>query len=116
MWKLERKGKDDWVRNCRGIEMGPSKTGRPIKNWDEVVKADRKEKGIDEKWVEELVQSQEGWREACKRGNRAGVWEVLESVRKKATGATDTAASARDPGSSRRLTRSSSAHQSTLES
>ena len=113
---VERKGEDDWVRKCRGIEMGPTKQGGQIMNWDRVLRADRKAKGIDEKWVEELVQSQEGWREACKRGNRAGVWEVLESVRKKATGATDTAASARDPGTSRRLTRSSSAHQSTLES
>ena len=111
---VERKGKDDWVKKCRGIKMGPSKYGRPIKNWEEVLRADKVERGIDEKWAKELVLSQEGWREACQMGNRKGVWEVLERVRKKAKGASDTAAPAHDPGSPRRLTRSSRVRSSTL--
>ena len=53
---VERKGGDDWVRKCRGIVMGPTKQGGQIMNWDRVLRADRKVKGIDEKWVEELVQ------------------------------------------------------------
>ena len=106
---VERKGGDDWVSKCRKIDMGSGKRGRPIKNWNEVLRADKKGKGIDEEYVSELVQSQEGWRDACRIGNREGVWAALGRVRKKAAVASDIAACANDPGPSRRLTRSSRA-------
>ena len=47
------------MRKVRKLDMGPSKQGRPINNWDQVLRADRKVKGIDEEWVKELVQSRE---------------------------------------------------------
>ena len=52
----------------------------------------------------ELVQNQEGWREACRKGNKVGVREVLERVLKEAGGASDTAACVHDPGPTGRLT------------
>ena len=55
-----------------------------------------------------LVQSREGWWKACNKGNREGEGEVVVSVQGEDDGACGTAAHAYDPGTTRRLTRSSS--------
>ena len=105
---VERKGEEDWVSKVRKVEMGPNVVGR--KKWEDVLKADKKERGIPEKGeaYQKLVQSRDGWREACNRGDRVGEGEVQESVRVEDVGACGTAARADDPGPTRRLTRSSS--------
>ena len=107
---VERKEEEDWVSKVRKVEMGPSGQGRPFKKWEDVLKADKKEKGIPEKGVayQKLVQSRDGWREVCNKGYRVGEGEVQESVRVEDVGACGTAARADDPGPTRRLTRSSS--------
>ena len=104
---VERKGKDDWVRGVRTLEMGSKNPGRPPKSWYEVLKEDMKAKGIDEEWAVELVQNKKGWRDACRAKNRAEVWVVLERVREEARGVSVVVdANAHDPGPFRRLTRS----------
>ena len=107
---VERKGEEDWVSKVRKVEMGTNVVGRPFKKWEEVVRADKKEKGIPEKReaYQELVQSRERWRIACGVGDSEGVGEVLVSVQGEDVGACGTAAHANDPGRTRRLTRSSS--------
>merc|ERR1712237_315434 len=69
---VERKGEEDWVSKVREVEMGPKGRGRPLKNWDEVLRLDKKEKGIPEggKSYRDMVQSREGWRKACNKGDR----------------------------------------------
>ena len=71
---VERKGEEDWVSKVRKVEIGPSGRGRPFKKWEEVLRADKKEKGIPEggKRYKELVQSRDGWSKACSKGNRRG--------------------------------------------
>ncbi len=107
---VERKGEEDWVSKVRKVEMGPKGRGRPLKNWDEVLRVDKKEKGIPEggKSYQKLVQSREGWQKACNKGNREGEGEAVVSVQGEDDGACGTAAHAYDPGTTRRLTRSSS--------
>ena len=107
---MERKGEEDWVSKVRKVEMGPKGRGRPLKNWEEVLRVDKKEKGIPEggKSYQKLVQSREGWQKACNKGNREGEGEAVVSVQGEDDGACGTAAHAYDPGTTRRLTRSSS--------
>ena len=86
--------------------MGPNGKGRPFEKWKEVLRTDKKEKGIPEdgESFHELVQSREGWGKACNKGNRDEEGEVLESVQLEDEGECGTAAHAYDPGMTRRLT------------
>jgi len=106
---VERKGEEDWVSKVRKVEIGPSGRGRPFKKWEEVLRADKKEKGIPDSGerYKEMVQSREKWLKACSKGNREGEGKVLESVQGEDEGVCGTAAHAYDPGTTRRLTRSS---------